>query len=107
MPDGIKNSRINKFTYGEPSLSPVGNDFHYNYPKDKESNPADILKISDPNEAEKIRDFYEKHLFNEMCGNYLDIPESEPDNGEAFIGYTDKENNYYCFGGHDPNDVIR
>jgi hypothetical protein len=43
-------------------------------------NPKNITNNEELSELEKIKALHEKYILDEMCGNYLDIPQSESDN---------------------------
>lgn len=41
----------------------------------------------------------------DMTGKDLDIPRSELNDEQESLGSEDEENNYYCLGGDDHNDL--
>lgn len=47
----------------------------------------------------------EKVFSEDMVGDDLDVPGSELDDKQEFIGSEDEENNYYSIGGDNHNDL--
>jgi hypothetical protein len=76
---GVTKRRIKRFNSpGYPSY-PTSDDIYNKFLEEKEVNPEEITKIKDPKDMEKIKALRAKYILDEMCGNYLDIPEGELD----------------------------
>jgi hypothetical protein len=73
----IKKNRKTRYGSVDNSSHPSGIDIYNKFRKEKNVNQEEILKNKETIDADKIKAIREKYLLDEMCGNYLDIPESE------------------------------
>jgi hypothetical protein len=89
---------------GYPSYPP-GQDIYGKYHKARNINPEDPPNIKKPVDKFKTGANNEKDFSDDVSGNDLDIPGSEPDDEFDFTGSEDEENNYYSLGGDDHNDL--
>lgn len=81
---------------------PESEDIYSNYLEEKDIDPEDISKSKGSNEPNVKRT---KGFIDDICASDLDIPGSELDDIQEFIGSEDEENNYYSLGGDEHNDL--
>ena len=84
---------------------PVNDDIYSKYYKEDDLNPEDTSKAKDSNSKGRFRKSNEKDFEDDMSGSDLDVPGSEFDDEQEFIGLEDEENNYFSLGGDDHNDL--
>jgi hypothetical protein len=97
-----ENSEDNPQEY--PSY-PESEDIYSKYSKEDDLNPEDTSKAKDSDTKSRFRKSNEKGFEDDMSGSDLDVPGSELDDEQEFIGLEDEENNYYSLGGDDHNDL--
>ncbi|MEI6124507.1 MAG: hypothetical protein WCQ95_12855 [Bacteroidota bacterium] len=85
MPVRIAKNRVKRLNSGGYPSYPAVDDIYNKFREKKDINPKDVSKTKDPFESDKIKALREKYLLDEMCGNYLDIPESGSYFGQGVI----------------------
>ena len=82
-------------TEGYP-IYPASEDIYSKLKEEKDVNPEDNSKLKESSRND---------IIGTSQGNDLDIPGSELDDRQEFIGSEDEENNYYSLGSDDHNDL--
>ena len=101
-----KKRKENNEDYSQEYPSyPVNDDIYSKYYKEDDLNPEDTSKAKDSNSKGRFRKSNEKDFEDDMSGSDLDVPGSEFDDEQEFIGLEDEENNYFSLGGDDHNDL--
>jgi hypothetical protein len=86
-------------------LYPANEDIFSKFKEEGSLNPEDTSKAKVPNEAVSAGKNNEKGFDEDRSGSDLDVPGSETDEKQEFIGTEDEENTYYSLGGDDHNDL--
>ena len=113
MKEAPRNSNLNhqgKKTRKEGNLHgyppyPPGEDIYGKCQKDRKIDPEDPTNTKEPLSNYKTGKYNEKDFDDDVTGDDLDVPGSEPVDGLEIIGREDEENNYYSLGGDDHNDL--
>lgn len=87
----------------DPLLYPPSDDIYNQFIEEKNIDPEDITKSK--KRLETLGKGNEKDFSEDMVGDDLDVPGSELDDEQEFIGSEDEENNYYSIGGDNHNDL--
>lgn len=87
----------------DPLAYPPSDDIYNKLIEEKDIDPKDITKRK--NKLEKLGKGNEKDFSEDMVGDDLDVPGSELDDEQEFIGSEDEENNYYSLGGDNHSDL--
>jgi hypothetical protein len=91
------NKLVDQFTY------PPSDDIYNNFIEEKDIDPENITKNKKP--LEKLGKLNVKDFNEDMVGDDLDVPGSELDDVQEYIGSEDEENNYYSLGGDNHKDL--
>ena len=86
-------------------LYPANEDIFNKSKEERDINPEDTAESKAPNENASAGKNNEKDFEEDVSGGDLDVPGSETDEKQEFIGTEDEENNYYSLGGDDHNDL--
>jgi hypothetical protein len=86
-------------------LYPANEDIFNKSKEERDINPEDTSESKAPNEDSKAGQNNEKDFEEDRSGGDLDVPGSETDEKQEFIGTEDEENDYYSLGGDDHNDL--
>ena len=100
-----QNDEKNKDNLQEYPSYPESEDIYSKYLKEDNLNPEDTSRAKDSDSKGRFRKSNEKDFEEDMSGGDLDVPGSELDDEQDFIGLVDEENNYYSLGGDDHNDL--
>ena len=100
-----QNDEKNKDNLQEYPSYPESEDIYSKYLKEDNLNPEDTSRAKDSDSKGRFRKSNEKDFEEDMSGGDLDVPGSELDDEQEFIGLEDEENNYYSLGGDDHNDL--
>jgi hypothetical protein len=99
---GLKKNNDNKDNLpGYPDY-PVSDDIYSKYQKEADINPEDPTKIKESTLNVKIGSLGHN---GDLTGDNLDVPGSELDDEQEYIGSEDEENNYYSLGGEEHADL--
>jgi hypothetical protein len=86
-------------------LYPADEDIFSKFKEEGSLNPEDTSRAKAANEAASDGKNNEKSFDEDRSGGDLDVPGSETDEKQEFIGTEDEENSYYSLGGDDHNDL--
>jgi hypothetical protein len=103
-PAGLESNNEEDNLPGYPVYN-EGEDIYNNYEEEKDIDPEDISKTKEPSQNYKVGIGNEKDFNDDFSGSDLDIPGSELDDEQEYIGSEDEENNYYSLGGDDHEDL--
>ena len=84
---------------------PAREDIYSKYKEEKDINPEDVSNVKDSGANNKSRIRSENDFDDDESGSDLDVPGSELDDEQEFVGSEDEENNYYSLGSDDHNDL--
>jgi len=93
-----KSKSEEKNTFPGYPASPQGDDI---YNKDKEERDIDPEQ---PTENKETNEYYKNNPNTDLSGDDLDVPGSELDDEQEYIGSEDEENNYYSLEDDDQDD---
>jgi hypothetical protein len=92
------------YTPGYP-LYPASEDIYYKFKEERNIDPENISRNKKTKEKKKAGKNNEKDFEEDKSGSDLDVPGSELDDENEYIGSEDEENNYYSLGGDDHDDL--
>ena len=112
MKKALKNNPFDEMRVNEAKddreeylLYPESEDIYSKFTEETSLDPEDISRIKRTERVEKEVLDIDDELNNDITGSDLDIPGSDPDDGQEITGSEDEENNYYSLGGDDHNDL--
>ena len=84
---------------------PEDEDIYNKFNKEFDIDPENLSKNKDIIKIDKSANWNEKNLNQERSGNDLDVPGTELDDDQEYIGSEDEENNSYSIGGDNHNNL--
>lgn len=84
-------------TYPDYPVYPPSEDIYSNYSREEEVDIEQPFNVKST--IDKLKSSTHEYTEDNLTGDSLDIPGSELDDYEEFIGSEDEENNYYSLGG--------
>jgi hypothetical protein len=84
---------------------PESEDIYNKFDKEFDIDPENISKKKTPQIIDEDPEWNQKDFNQDQSGDDLDVPGSELDDDQEYIGSEDEENNGYSIGGDNHNDL--